>query len=264
VAALEADGLAACRSLAALVDALAPPRTVWLMLPSGAPVDAVLAKLEGRLAPGDVVLEGGNSDFRRSQTHAKRLAARGVTLLDVGVSGGIWGLQDGCGLLVGGDEAAVARAAAAFDAVAAPDGWAHVGLAGAGHYAKMIHNAIEYGVMQAYAEGYELLTAAPVEIDAARTVATWNIACSIRAWLLGHLATVLADNPQLEGVPGRVGDSGQARWSVEQAVDLGVPVPAIAAALFARLGSQQAEAPAMQAIAALRRQVGGHPAPAAA
>lgn len=263
-AALKPDGLAAHGSLAALVEALAPPRMVWLMIPSGGPVGAVLAELEGRLEPGDVVLEGGNSDFRLSQVRAARLAGRGVALLDVGVSGGIWALDDGCGLLVGGDEAAVALAAPALVAVGAPDGWAHVGPSGAGHYAKMVHNAIEYGVMQAYAEGYELLTAAPIDVDPARTIATWNVACSIRAWLLGHLATVLAENPCLEGVPARVGDSGQGRWSVEQAVGLGVPVPAIAAAVFARLGSQQEEAPAMRAIAALRQQVGGHAAPAAA
>jgi 6-phosphogluconate dehydrogenase len=262
-AALTAEGLAAHGSLGQLVSALAPPRRLWLMLPSGAPVDAVLAELEGRLAPGDVVVEGGNSDFRRSRAHAHRWARGGAGLLDVGVSGGIWGLEDGCGLLVGGDEAAVRLAAPVFDAVAAPGGWAHVGPSGAGHYAKMVHNAIEYGVMQAYAEGYELLAAAPVPVDAAATVATWNVACSIRAWLLGHLAAVLAENPGLEGVPSRAGDSGQARWSVEQAVALGVPVPAIASALFARLGSQQADPPAMRAVAALRRQVGGHAAPAA-
>jgi 6-phosphogluconate dehydrogenase len=256
--------LRACDSPEALVAALSAPRLIWLMLPSGAPVASALGDLTPLLEAGDVVVEGGNSDFRITAGHAAALAAHGVELLDVGVSGGIWGLDDGCGLLIGGDEGAVSLAAPAFDAVAARDGWAHVGPSGAGHYAKMVHNAIEYGVMEAYAEGYELLAAAPVPIDTTRTVAVWNVACSIRAWLLGHLAAVLADNPGLDGVPGRVGDSRQGRWSIEQAVDLGVPVPAIAAAVFARLGSQQDNAPAMQAIAALRQQVGGHRAPAAA
>jgi 6-phosphogluconate dehydrogenase len=257
-AALEREGLVGRGSLEALVDGLQRPRLVWLMLPSGAAVEAVLDDLAALLQPGDVVVEGGNSDYRDSVERARRLARSGLALLDVGVSGGVWGLEDGCGLLVGGGSEQVARAAPAFDAVAAAGGWAHVGPAGAGHYAKMIHNAVEYGVMEAYAEGYELLRSAPMELDAARTVEVWNAACSIRAWLLGHLATVLASNPGLDGVASWVGDSGQGRWTVERAVGQGVPVPAIAAALFARFASQRDGSPAMQALAALREQVGGH------
>jgi 6-phosphogluconate dehydrogenase len=257
-AALMSEGMQASESAEALVAGLAPPRLIWLMLPGGAPVDAVIRGLEELLAPSDLVVEGGNSDHRRSIAHAERYAGRGLCLLDVGVSGGVWGLDDGCGLLVGGPADQVRRAAPVFDAVAPADGWAHVGPAGAGHYAKMVHNAVEYGVMQAYAEGYELLRASPIEVDAVRTVEVWNTACSIRAWLLGHLATVLADNPRLDGVPGRASDSGQGRWAVQQAVEQGVPVPAIAAALFARYSSQRSTSPAAQAIAALRQQVGGH------
>jgi 6-phosphogluconate dehydrogenase len=256
--ALLSEGMQASESAEALVARLATPRLIWLMLPSGAPVDAVIRSLEELLAPSDLVVEGGNSDHRRSIAHAERYASRGLGLLDVGVSGGVWGLDDGCGLLVGGPADQVRRAAPVFDAVAPADGWAHVGPAGAGHYAKMVHNAVEYGVMQAYAEGYELLRASPIEVDAVRTVEVWNTACSIRAWLLGHLATVLADNPRLDGVPGRASDSGQGRWAVQQAVEQGVPVPAIAAALFARYSSQRSTSPAAQAIAALRQQVGGH------
>jgi 6-phosphogluconate dehydrogenase len=257
-AALEADGLQVRPSLEALVAGLETPRLLWLMLPSGTPVEAVVRELESLLEPGDAVVEGGNSDFRDSLRRAEQLARGGLELLDVGVSGGIWGLEDGCGLLVGGTPEGVARSAAAFDSVAARDGWIHVGPAGAGHYAKMVHNAVEYGVMQAYAEGYELLRSAPMPVDAAGTVEVWSVACSIRAWLLEHLATVLGANPDLDGVPGRVGDSGQGRWAVEQAIDDGVPIPAIAAAMFARFGSQRDDAPAMRAIAALREQVGGH------
>ena len=252
---LASDGVL---SLAELVAALPAPRVLWLMLPSGAPTAGVIGELQALLEPGDTVIEGGNSDFRDSLERVGALRARDVELLDVGVSGGIWGLENGAGLLVGGRDAAVARAAAAFDAVAAPDGWAHVGPPGAGHYAKMVHNAVEYGVMQAYAEGYELLRAAPMAIDAARTVQVWSEACSIRAWLLEHLAEVLERNPALDGVPAWVGDSGQGRWTVEQALQQGVPVPAIAAAVFARFGSRRDASPAMQAIAALREQVGGH------
>jgi 6-phosphogluconate dehydrogenase len=254
----QAQGLQPSGSLEQLVASMTPPRLLWLMLPSGATVDAVIVALESLLGPSDIVVEGGNSDFERSLEHADRYRERGLALLDVGVSGGIWGLDDGCGLLVGGPPAVVERSAFAFDAVAAEGAWAHVGPSGAGHYAKMVHNAVEYAVMQAYGEGYELLRAAPMEIDAARTVAAWNAACSIRAWLLGHLAHVLAENPDLDGVPARAADSGQGRWSVHQAVGHGVPVPAIATALFARFASRQETSPALQAVAALRQQVGGH------
>lgn len=252
------EGLRARGSLEALVEALERPRLLWLMLPSGAPLEGVVRALERRLELGDVVIDGGNSDHRDTLERAGRLASRGLGLLDVGVSGGVWGLEDGCGLLVGGDDELVRRAAPALDAVAAVDGWARIGPEGAGHYAKTVHNAVEYGVMQAYAEGYELLRAAPMDVDAGRTVEVWNAACSLRAWLLGHLAAVLADNPRLDGVPGWAGDSGQGRWAVERAVDAGVPVPAIAAAVFARFGSQRDASPAIQAIAALRERVGGH------
>jgi 6-phosphogluconate dehydrogenase len=257
-AALAAEGLDPAASLDELVERLEAPRVVWLMLPAGKATEHVAGALASRLSAGDVVIEAANSDPARAPVLAQRLAGDGVTLLDVGVSGGIWGLDHGAGLLVGGTEDDVERAAPAFDAVAAPGGWGHVGPVGAGHWAKMVHNAVEYGVMQAYAEGYELLGAGDVEVDVAKTLATWNIACSVRSWLLGHFADAVAANPSLDGVPAWVDDSGQGRWSVDAAVRAAVPVPVIAAALFARFGSRQQQAPAMQGIAAMRQQVGGH------
>src|SRR5215207_3567092 len=183
--ALAREGLRGAHSLGALVDALSPPRLVWLMLPVGTPTEGVLAELEACLSRDDVVIEGANSNFEDTVKHVAHYAERGLGLVDVGVSGGIWGLEEGLGLLVGGDADLVARVSPAFEAIARHGGWAHVGPSGAGHYAKMVHNAVEYGVMQAYAEGYELLRAPAIDVDFARVLQVWNAACSVRGWLLG-------------------------------------------------------------------------------
>jgi len=255
---LDAEGLRRAGSLGDLLRALDAPRVVWVMLPPGAITSAALDELEGLLDEGDLVIEGGNSNFRDSLRHAARFAERGVGFLDVGVSGGIWGLEDGFGLLVGGDSGLVERAAPAFDAIAARDGWGHVGASGSGHYAKMVHNAVEYALMQAYAEGYELLRAN--DLDAPEVLGVWSTACSARSWLLDHLVAALRARPDLDGVQGFVEDSGMGRWALKEATDLAVPVPVMASALFARFASRQEESPAMQSLAALREQIGGHKA----
>ena len=252
----------AAGSLEALAAALPAPRVVWVMLPAGAPTRAVLERLGDVLEPGDLVADGSNSNHHVSVGHAARLAERGVGFLDVGVSGGIWGLEGGFGLLVGGAPDMVESAAPVLDAIAAPGGWAHVGPSGAGHFAKTIHNGVEYALMQAYAEGFELLGASDLEVDVVGALDVWATACSARSWLLGHLVAALRADPGLEDVRGVVRDSGQGRWTLDEAVASGVPAPAIAAALFARFSSQHDDAPAMRALAALRRQIGGHAAEA--
>jgi 6-phosphogluconate dehydrogenase len=255
---LETEGMRRAGSLGGLLEALAAPRVIWMMLPPGAATSAALDELERLLAAGDLVIEGGNSNFHDSLRHAARYAERGAGFLDVGVSGGIWGLEDGFGLLVGGDAQLVERAAPAFDAIAAPDGWGHVGASGTGHYAKMVHNAVEYALMQAYAEGYELLNA--FDLDAPEVLGVWSTACSARSWLLDHFVAALRARPDLDGVQGYVEDSGMGRWALKEATDHAVPVPVIASALFARFASRQEESPAMQSLAALREQIGGHQA----
>jgi 6-phosphogluconate dehydrogenase len=257
-AGLEAEGLRRADSLGALLRALPAPRVIWLMLPPGAATSTALGELEELVGKGDLVIEGGNSNFRDSLRHAARYAERGVGFLDVGVSGGIWGLEDGFGLLVGGDARLVERAAPAFEAIAARDGWGHVGESGTGHYAKMVHNAVEYALMHAYAEGYELLKA--FDLDAPEVLGVWATACSARSWLLDHFVAALRARPDLEGVQGYVEDSGMGRWALKEAVDRAVPVPVMSAALFGRFASRQEESPAMQSLAALREQIGGHKA----
>jgi 6-phosphogluconate dehydrogenase len=246
--------------LAGLVQALGEgPRAVWVMVPSGTPTDHTIDELHGLLSAGDVVVDGGNSNFRDSIRHGKQLAADGIGFLDVGVSGGIWGLQEGYALMVGGEEDHVALLQPAFDALA-PErgGFAHVGGLGAGHYTKMVHNGIEYGLMQAYAEGYELLAASDVGIDTTAALKAWQQGSVVRSWLLDLLVLGLEGDPGLTSVRGYASDSGEGRWTVNEAVRLAVPLPVISAALFARFGSRQEDSPAMRVIATLRNQFGGH------
>jgi 6-phosphogluconate dehydrogenase len=249
-------------SLVELVAALPAPRMIWLMLPPGAATNAVLDELLEHVEEGDLVIDGGNSDHRESRQQGMRYAKRGVDFLDAGVSGGVWGGDDGFGITVGGNAGAVARAENVFTAVAAAGAYAHVGPSGSGHYVKMIHNAVEYGLMQAYGEGYELLEAA-ADVDVGQVLNVWQNGCSIRSWLLSHLAGAYDANPGFTGVKGWAADSGMARWATEQALLTAVPIPVIAAALFARFASRQEESPAMQAVAALREQIGGHSVQAA-
>ena len=254
-------------SLQALVEALPAPRTVWVMVPSGPPTSATVAQLGDLLSPGDLVIDGGNSRFTDDKVHADQLATKGIGYLDVGVSGGIWGLDNGYGLMVGGDAALVERMMPVFDALrpAGPreEGFVHAGLVGAGHYAKMVHNGIEYGLMQAYAEGYELLVAKDIVTDVHGTLKAWTRGTVVRSWLLDLLVRALENDPKLDDLKGFVEDSGEGRWTMDEAIDNAVPMPVLAAALFARFSSRQDDSPAMRAVAALRNQFGGHAVAAA-
>ncbi|MBO3085382.1 phosphogluconate dehydrogenase (NAD(+)-dependent, decarboxylating) [Cellulomonas fengjieae] len=250
-------------SLEALVEALpAGERIVWVMVPSGVITDAVINDLAGLLSSGDIVIDGGNSYYQDDQKHADVLTELGVDFLDAGVSGGVWGLENGYGLMVGGDEAVVAKVMPVFDALRPEgpraEGFVHAGTVGAGHFAKMVHNGIEYGLMQSYAEGYELLAAKDLVTDVHGTMRAWQRGTVVRSWLLELLVKALEQDPGLGEIDDWVEDSGEGRWTVDEAIDLAVPAPVISAALFARFQSRQEESPAMKAVAALRQQFGGH------
>jgi 6-phosphogluconate dehydrogenase len=246
-------------SLAELVTALdPPPRVVWVMVPAGDPTGATITELARLLAPGDVVVDGGNSNYRDSIERAGALAEVGIGFVDAGVSGGIWGLENGYGLMVGGAPQYVAAVRPVLEALAPEGGLAHVGPPGAGHFTKMVHNGVEYGLMQAYGEGYELLRASELGIDVPAALSAWRHGTVVRSWLLDLLAAVVEEDPGLEGVKGWAEDSGEGRWTVEEAVRLAVPAPVISAALFARFLSRQPDSPAMKVVAALRRAFGGH------
>jgi 6-phosphogluconate dehydrogenase len=254
------EGLIGADSLEELIDALAIPRAVWVMLPPGEVTQTLLDGLGDRLTTGDVVIDGGNSFYEDSIRQARQLASAGIGFVDVGVSGGVWGLRDGYGLLAGGESQPVIRLWPALEAIAASDGVAHVGPAGSGHFTKMVHNAVEYGVLQAYAEGYELLSASELAIDEQATIGVWARACSIRSFLLERMASALANDPEFATVRGFVEDSGMGRWTIADSVRLAVPAPVLTAAVQARFRSRQDDSPAMKAIAATRKEVGGHAA----
>ena len=247
-------------SLAELKDRLTTPRAAWVMVPAGDPTRQTITELMGLLEPGDLVIDGGNSHYVEDQEHAKMLGEAGIHFVDVGVSGGVWGLQNGYGLMVGGDDEDVNRLMPVFQALK-PEGefgFVHAGEVGAGHFAKMVHNGIEYGVMQAYAEGYELLAATDVVTDVAGAFCSWRGGTVIGSWLLDLLCKALNEDPGLENIRGVAQDSGEGRWTVQAAIDHAVPMPAISAALFARFASRQDDSPAMKVVAALRNQFGGH------
>ena len=247
-------------SLTALVEALAAPRVVWVMVPAGAPTRATVAELAGLLSPGDTVVDGGNSRYTDDLEHAALLAAHGVGFADVGVSGGIWGRTEGYAVMAGGTDADYARVRPYLETLKpqGESGLVHAGGVGAGHYAKMVHNGIEYGLMQAYAEGYELLEASGMIADVPAVFASWREGTVVRSWLLDLLVRALQDDPALAQLEGYVDDSGEGRWTVEEAIRLRVPAPVISAALYARFASRQDDSPAMKAVAALRNQFGGH------
>lgn len=249
-------------SLEEMVKSLPSPRTVWIMVPHGDATDSVINSLENLLESGDLIIEGGNSRFSDDIRHAEQLSAKGIGYLDCGVSGGVWGLENGYGLMAGGDSKLIERAMPIFDALR-PEGersesFVHVGDVGAGHYAKMVHNGIEYAMMQAFAEGYELLEKKEIIKDVHGTFAAWQKGTVVRSWLLDLLVKALAEDPGLKQIKGYVEDSGEGRWTVEEAIANSVPMPAITAALFARFTSRQDDSPAMKAVAALRNQFGGH------
>ncbi|HET8681455.1 MAG TPA: decarboxylating 6-phosphogluconate dehydrogenase [Micromonosporaceae bacterium] len=245
--------------LTELADKLTPPRVVWVMVPSEHTAAAV-EELAPVLGEGDIVIDGGNSRFSDDAPRAQRLAERGIGYLDVGVSGGIWGLEAGYALMAGGADADVERCMPIFEALkpAGEFGFVHAGPVGAGHYAKMVHNGIEYGLMHAYAEGYELLTASGLVTDVPGVVRSWRDGTVIKSWLLDLLDRALAEDPTLAGLRGYADDTGEGRWTVEEAIRLAVPMNVIAASLFARFDSRQDDSPAMKAVAALRQQFGGH------
>ena len=245
-------------SLADLVSALAAPRVVWVMVPSGDPTEKTVETLGALLSPGDLVVEGGNSNYRDSIRRAGQLGQRGVGFIDAGTSGGIWGLSEGYCIMVGGEAAQVAKAQPVFDALVQKDGFAHVGPVGAGHFTKMVHNGVEYGMMQAFGEGYELLGASELGIDVEKAIEVWRHGSVVRSWLLDLLAKALKEDPKLAGIKGWAADSGEGRWTVQESVRLGVPAYVLSAALFARFASRQDDPPAMKVIAALRNQFGGH------
>ncbi len=245
-------------SLDALVAALPPPRVVWVMVPAGAPTEDTVVALGLLLQRGDIVIEGGNANWRDSVRRAEGLATAGIGFIDAGTSGGVWGRTEGYCLMVGGSEADVAVAQPVFDALAPEGGFVHTGAVGTGHFTKMVHNGIEYGLMQAYAEGYELLARSGLDIDVTGALAAWRHGSVVRSWLLDLFVRALEQRPDLDGLAPVAKDSGEGRWTVQEAVERGVPVPVISAALFARFTSQDDDSIAMKAIAALREQFGGH------
>jgi 6-phosphogluconate dehydrogenase len=249
-------------SIEEMVSKISSPRIVWVMVPHGKPTDDVIDKLETLLDKGDLVIEGGNSRFTDDIRHAEQLSKKGIGYLDCGVSGGVWGLENGYGLMVGGPKDLVDVAMPVFDALRPEgersEGFVHVGDVGAGHYAKMVHNGIEYGMMQSFAEGYELLAKKDIIKDVHGTFKAWQRGTVVRSWLLDLLVRALEEDPNLDRIRGYVEDSGEGRWTVEEAIANAVPMPAITASLFARFASRQDDSDAMKAVAALRQQFGGH------
>ncbi|MET4729316.1 6-phosphogluconate dehydrogenase [Lysobacter enzymogenes] len=255
-----ARGIGAAASLAELVAALPAPRAVWLMVPAGA-VDATLAELRPLLAPGDTVVDGGNSNYKDTVRRAGELREHGLHYVDSGTSGGVWGLQEGYSLMIGGDEAAVERLRPIFETLApAPErGWGRVGPSGSGHFTKMIHNGIEYGMMQAYAEGFAILgRKAEFGLDLHQIAQIWRHGSVVRSWLLDLSADALGKNPSLQGIAPYVEDSGEGRWTVAEAIDLDVSAPVITASLMERLRSREKDSFADKLLAAMRNEFGGH------
>ncbi|MER7402739.1 phosphogluconate dehydrogenase (NAD(+)-dependent, decarboxylating) [Streptomyces sp. NPDC000070] len=247
-------------SLADLVNELEAPRTVWVMVPAGGPTQHVIDQLAGLLKPYDTVVDGGNSRWTDDEKHAEELGKRGIGFVDAGVSGGVWGLKNGYALMVGGEKETVDRLLPIFEALKpeGPYGFVHAGRVGAGHFAKMVHNGIEYAMMQAYAEGWELLEAVDSVDNVREVFRSWQEGTVIRSWLLDLAVNALDEDEHLEGLRGYAQDSGEGRWTVEAAIDNSVPLPAITASLFARFASRQDDSPQMKMIAALRNQFGGH------
>ena len=254
-------GAAGAGSLAELVAALKAPRAVWVMVPSGDPTESTVHALGDALSKGDTVIDGGNSNYKDSMRRAGMLAPKGIQFVDAGTSGGVWGLKEGYSLMVGGEKAAVDRLRQIFEtlAPAADRGWGHVGPSGSGHFVKMVHNGIEYGLMQAYAEGFEILRRKEdFGLDVSQIAEIWRDGSVVRSWLLDLTAAALKENPSLEGIAPWVADSGEGRWTVAEAIDLDVPAPVITLSLIARLRSRSQDSYADKLLAAMRNQFGGH------
>ncbi|TMD88842.1 MAG: decarboxylating 6-phosphogluconate dehydrogenase [Chloroflexi bacterium] len=257
-AALAGKGATVTGSLEDLGQKLKAPRILWLMIPAGPPVDDAIQRLSGTLSPGDVIIDGGNSNYKDSIRRAETLRSQQIEFLDVGVSGGIWGLKVGFNLMVGGNQAVFKQAEPIFQTLAPADGYAYVGSSGAGHYAKMVHNGIEYSMLQGYAEGFEILKAAPFGFDLAQLARLWNHGSVIRSWLLELAQDAFERDPELSRIRGYVEDSGEGRWTLEEAIDHAVPAPALAMSLFMRYRSRQDDSFSAKVLAALRNEFGGH------
>jgi 6-phosphogluconate dehydrogenase len=258
VAASAKEGAAGASDLGDLVKKLKAPRTVWVMVPSGGPTQGVLDQLAGLLSPGDLVVDGGNSNYHDSQRRGAALKAKGLLFVDAGTSGGIWGLTVGYCLMCGGEKEAIDRLAPALTTLAPKDGWLHTGPVGAGHYVKMVHNGIEYALMQAYAEGFELFSASGLGLDNAKIAALWMQGSVVRSWLLELAADAMKKNPTFDGIAPWVEDSGEGRWTVVESIDRAVPTPTITAALQARFRSRQDNSYGARFLNALRNEFGGH------
>jgi len=258
IAQAEGQGCIGSSSLADLVGKLNAPRAVWVMVPSGAPTEETIQGVTALLQPGDTIIDGGNTRFHDDVRRATELKKSGIHYVDAGTSGGIWGLQVGYCLMVGGETEPVGRLAPVFKTLAPENGWSHVGGVGAGHYVKMVHNGIEYSLMQGYAEGFELMSKSPYQLDLARIADLWMHGSVVRSWLLELAADALKEDQKLENLKGYVQDSGEGRWMIADAIEKDVPVPTLTAALFTRFRSRQEESFAEKMLAALRNAFGGH------
>lgn len=252
------EGAIASSSLAQLVAQLEPPRVVWMMVPAGAVVDQTIAELAELLKPGDIIVDGGNSRYSDTLARATALFQKGLSLVDAGTSGGIWGLEEGYCLMVGADAEEFDRLEPILETLAPPGGYARVGPPGAGHFVKMVHNGIEYGLMQAYGEGFELMKSAPFELELGQVAQLWRHGSVVRSWLLDLLTSALEEDPDLAELSDYVADSGEGRWTLHEAVDRAVPMPVLSAALFARFASRQESSFNGKVLAALRKEFGGH------
>ena len=255
---ITSQGAEGANSVADLVSKLQPPRAVWAMVPSGAATQSVIDELSALLEAGDTIIDGGNSRYTESKARAEALASRGIHFIDAGTSGGVWGLEEGYCLMVGGPEEACERLRPVFETLAPPNGYQRVGPSGAGHFVKMVHNGIEYALMEGYAEGFEILKASQFDLDLGSVAELWRHGSVVRSWLLDLTAGALEEDPELANLSDWVDDSGEGRWTLEVAVDSAVPAPAIAAALFARFRSRQDQSFAGKLLAAMRHQFGGH------
>lgn len=251
-------GAVGAHSLADFVKQITAPRVIWMMVPSGAPVDQTIEQLLPNLAKGDILIDGGNSNYKDSIRRAQLLQGQGLHFVDAGTSGGVWGLELGYCMMIGGEKGIVDALEPIFKTLAPPDGYLHVGPNGAGHFVKMIHNGIEYGMLQAYGEGFELLNASQFDLDFAKIAHLWNQGSVVRSWLLELAECALQKDPKLAGIKGYVEDSGEGRWTVEEAIEKSVPAPVLTLSLFARYASRQEDSFAAKVIAALRNEFGGH------